>query len=136
MRFVLVLLMLLAVSPARSQSAADIDSIETVIADQIAAFHHDDALAAFAFASPAIQTMFGTPGNFMAMVERGYPPVYRARDVRFGPLAVIDGQLTQKVELVGADGHAYLALYAMQQQPDGSWKINGCQLTKSDSLGA
>ena len=33
-----------------------------------------------------------------------------------------------KVFLVGPDGKSYVALYTLQRQPDGSWRINGCTL--------
>lgn len=135
MRFVFVLLMLLAPLAARAQTPADRSAIQSAIGGQLEAFRHDDGEAAFGFASPMIRGMFGSSGNFMAMVAHGYPPVYRPRDVQFADLVTIDGQLTQKVELIGPDGRAYLALYAMEQQPDGTWKINGCQLTESASVG-
>jgi hypothetical protein len=41
---------------------------------------------------------------------------------------VLGGQPTQAVLLVGPDRVPVLALYPMQQQPDGSWKTAGCYL--------
>ena len=32
----------------------------------------------------------------------------------------------------GPDGRPRIALYIMERQPDGSWKIDGCILTESD----
>jgi ketosteroid isomerase-like protein len=135
MRFVLGLLMLLAVSPAWAQSAEDASSIRSVISQQIEAFQHDDGAKAFSFAAPNIQGMFGTEQNFMAMVARGYQPVYRPRDVQFGTLADVDGTPTQRVDLIGPDGMAYTALYSMEKEADGSWKIAGCQILHSDKVG-
>jgi hypothetical protein len=43
-------------------------------------------------------------------------------------LTTLEGQPTQAVLLVGPDGVPVLALYPMQQQPDGSWKTAGCYL--------
>ncbi len=136
MRIVLALMFLLMASAAQAQSPGDRAAIETVITRQLDAFRQDDAQAAFAQASPMIQHMFGTPENFIAMVAHGYPPVYRPRQTTFGPLELQADQFIQKVEIVGPDGASYLALYAMERQPDGSWKIGGCQLTESESLGA
>jgi len=34
------------------------------------------------------------------------------------------------VRLTDADGRAWIALYPMQRQPDGSWRTNGCQLAR------
>ena len=41
----------------------------------------------------------------------------------------IDGRLTQLVNVVGPDGVARVALYFMERQADGSWRIGGCMLT-------
>ena len=136
MRVVLVLLMLLGVSPAWAQAPGEAAAIESVIGDQIEAFRRDDGVRAFGLASPMIQGMFQTPETFMAMVAHGYPPVFRPREVRYGALVTVDGVLTQQVHLIGPDGRAYLALYAMEKQADGSWKINGCELTEDESVGA
>jgi ketosteroid isomerase-like protein len=136
MRIVLGLLIALWAGAAHAQTGEDRMSIQSVITAQLEAFQHDDAGAAFEKASPMIQQLFGTPDNFIAMVQKGYPPVYRPRGSSFAGLEDgDDGQLIQKVELTGPDGRDYLALYIMQKQPDGSWKINGCQLTESEKVG-
>jgi uncharacterized protein DUF4864/tetratricopeptide repeat protein len=62
------------------------------------------------------------------MHTRRPPPVYRPRQVVFRDLTTLGGQPTQAVLLVGPDGVPVLALYPMQQQPDGSWKTAGCYL--------
>jgi len=66
----------------------------------------------------------------MDMVRRSYAVVYRPRSVAFEPALVIDGELVQPVRLTDADGRAWIALYPMQRQPDGSWRTNGCQLAR------
>jgi hypothetical protein len=117
---------------AEGVNAADRAAIRAVVEDQLAAFQRDDGAAAFAFASPGIQAEFGTVENFMAMVRSGYQPVYRPREVAFGDAtAGDDGRIVQRVELVGPDGVPVVALYTMEQQPDGSWRIAACRLTKS-----
>lgn len=114
----------------------DQGAIRQVIQDQIAAFRRDDAGTAFGFASPGIQRMFGNSANFMDMVRRGYAPVYRPRGVAFGDLVEIDGRTVQKVRLVGPDGSAARALYTMERQADGSWRIDGCTLQPDEAVGA
>jgi hypothetical protein len=110
-------------------TAADRTAIRTVIERQIEAFRQDDAVSAFAFASPEIRAKYGTPDMFMAAVKIFYAPVYRPRRTGgFVNLYVMDGQLTQPVLLVGPHGEFVVALYAMQRQPDGDWKILGCSL--------
>ena len=113
-------------------SEADRAAIRLVIERQIEAFRRDDGAAAFGLAAPAIRRQFGTPENFLGMVARGYRPVYRPSDVAFGALVEIEGKLVQRVTVVGPDGRPVLALYIMEQQPDGTWLINGCILAESD----
>lgn len=118
-------------------SAQDRDTIQHVIQNQMEAFRHDDGPAAFAFASPGIQAQFGgDPDTFMAMVRRGYQPVYRPRSSAFGPVTTDGGQVVQRVEVVGPDGASRGALYFMEHESDGSWRISGCVLTDSPSVGA
>jgi hypothetical protein len=112
--------------------ATDRAAIRAVVEEQLAAFQRDDERAAFRLASPTIQQQFKSSGNFMRMVRSGYKAVYRPRDVQFGEIETVDGNIIQRVELVGPDGAPALAHYVMQRQPDGSWRINGCFLTASE----
>ena len=125
-----------APQPASDIGAADRGKIKSVIADQIAAFRRDDAATAFGFAAPNIQAMFGSPERFLSMVRDSYQPVYRPSDVAFGELVRIDGRLTQLVQVVGPDGAPRLALYFMERQPDGAWRIGGCVLTTGQGAAA
>ena len=43
-------------------------------------------------------------------------------------IMAIDGQVVQPVRMIDGEGRAWLALYPMQRQPDGSWRTNCCQL--------
>jgi len=116
------------VRAAEPPDATDSASIRAVIDSQIAAFRRDDGEAAFGYAAPTIQRMFGTVDHFMAMVRGGYQPVYRPQTYRFGTLTVMDDVIVQKVHIVGPDGSAVTAFYIMEQQPDGTWRIAGCSL--------
>lgn len=143
MRRLACLLALLVLLPATagaqtadSVGAADRTAIIDVIGSQIEAFRADRATEAFSYASPAIQRMFGDPQTFMDMVRTGYRPVYRPRTVEFLDLVDTPGGLTQRVLFVGPDGTVVIAHYFMQRQPDGSWKINGVQLTRGEAQAA
>ena len=140
MRFILAaafaLLLAPAVPRAEDVGAADAAAIKQVIADQLAAFQRDDAAGAYAFASPGIKTMFPTPDVFMGMVKQGYMPVYRPQKVEFLGLGTETGVIVQEVYLVGPDGQPVVARYTMERQPDGSWKISGCTLTRTPDLSA
>ncbi|MGH8727996.1 MAG: DUF4864 domain-containing protein [Burkholderiales bacterium] len=105
--------------------------VRGVIEHQLDAFAHDDAETAFSFASPKIQKLFQTPASFMAMVKADYQAVYRPRSVNFLKPAVVEGRALQPVQLLGPDSVAMVAIYTMEEQTDGTWKIDGCELTPS-----
>ncbi len=128
----LVLVFLAGTAVAAEPTAADRGAIRQVIESQMSAFRQNDAAAAFRFAAPGIQAMFGTPDNFIRMVESGYPPVYRPREVEFRDIVTRDDLIVQKVLIVGPDGRPVLALYTMEMQPDGTWRIAGCRLVEVD----
>ena len=109
-------------------SDKDRASIRQVIQSQMDAFQADDAGTAFSFAAPSIQDQFGDASRFIAMVKRGYMPVYRPRDVEFSEILEIRGKPTQRVVVVGPENGVFSAYYMMEQQPDGSWRISGCVL--------
>lgn len=130
-KVVLIMGLVLFVSAAaRAQSDADRAAIKQVIASQIMAFRQDDAAAAYSYAAPSIRMMFPSPEVFMEMVRAGYGAVYRPQSFDFGPLDTSDGQLVQPVRLVGPDGQPMVALYVMEQQPGGEWKIAGVYMLK------
>jgi Domain of unknown function (DUF4864) len=129
----LILLTVGAAGAARAEmSEADRGEIRQIIENQIAAFQRDDGATAYSYASPTIQGLFPTVDRFMAMVRGGYQPVYRPRSVTFGPIGETPSGPTQRVFLTGPDGRNWVAIYALERQPDGTWKINGCTLVKDD----
>lgn len=118
-------------------AAADPEStaFKAVVAAQADAFRRDDWTAAFGYASPSIQAQFGSAERFRQMVLGAYTAVARPRVFEFEPAATIGGRPTQPVFVVGPDGIAQRALYFMERQPDGSWRIDGCVLLPlSDKL--
>ena len=125
----------LIVAPARAAdgpiSAADGEAIHQVVEGQLTAFQHDDGEKAFSYAAPTIHEIFQSSENFMNMVRSGYAPVYRPRKVEFGIIETIDGSPVQHVFLVGPDGTNLDALYYMEHETDGSWRIKGCELKAS-----
>jgi hypothetical protein len=128
-----VFALILFAAGSRGQTAAvpsdaDRAAIRDVISRQLEAFQRDDATAAFGFAAPSIQAMFGDPDHFMDMVRRGYQPVYRPHSVQFGELDIVHGEVVQQVDLIGPDGVPALALYKMEHEADGGWRIAGCVL--------
>jgi Domain of unknown function (DUF4864) len=137
---VLLALLLAGVPAARAATPgpapADATAIRRVIEAQLAAFQRDDGGEAFSYAAPAIQQQFGTPERFMRMVREGYAPVYRPRQVIFEELVVQDGRWVQPLLVTAQDSRVLVALYTMERQPDGSWRIGGVVLLASRAQGA
>jgi Domain of unknown function (DUF4864) len=107
----------------------DVAAAENVIRAQAEAFARDDAATAYSYAAPALHEMFPNADIFMSMVRKGYVPVYRHKSFEFGEARALDGKVAVKVRIVDADGIPWDALYTLQQQGDGSFKITGCLLT-------
>lgn len=119
----------IAFSPLTAR-ADDISTAQSVIREQEQAFVHDDATAAYSYAAPAIKQIFPAPDIFMSMVQNGYAPVYRHRSFEFGESKIEGSSVAQRVHIIDANGEAWEALYTLEQQTDGSYKITGCSLLK------
>ena len=119
---------------ARAEDAPtplDWQAIKDVVGQQLAALRKGDGPRAFAFASPALQTQFDNPENFMRMVHAGYQPLIDARYDELLEGAVIDGRVIQPLRLVLRDDRVLVALYTMQKDDAGRWRIAGCMLAPS-----
>ena len=131
MRALLIVALLFGlVAPAAAFSDADRAAVEGVISRQLDAFLADDGPIAYSFAAPNITARFPNEAIFMEMVRQGYRPVYRPASRAFGELKETEGGIAQSVDIVDGDGLEWTALYTLERQPDGSWKITGCYLMK------
>ena len=115
-------------SPAR---ADDVGAAQDVIRAQEQAFGRDDAAGAYSYAAPAIRQIFPQADIFMSMVQHGYAPVYRHKSFEFGDGKTEGSSVAQRVHIIDANGEAWEALYTLEQQADGSYKITGCSLLKA-----
>jgi hypothetical protein len=120
----------LAIASAAIAQSLQETAIRGVISRQLEAMNRGDGVAAFALASPAIQSLFGDATNFMRMVERGYPQVYRSRNHRFLKLDSLEGRLVQRV-LIESNAGTVVARYEMVEI-DGAWRINGCTIEQTE----
>src|SRR5512132_4275143 len=130
LRVPLLSLLPLFASAQPTITATDARAVREVIEAQLDAFQKDDAPRAFSYATAGIREAFRTPENFLEMVRTSYPAVYRPKTVKFEAPQLIDDVLVQPVRLTDGDGRAWIALYPMQLEPDGTWRINGCQLAR------
>ena len=128
---VTVLFLLLTATTAGAVEEADRSAIRGVIESQLEAFKRDDAAGAFAHAAPNIKERFGTEERFLSMVREAYKPVHRPRAYNMGKLEETHVGPTQYVQIQDAEGEDWTAVYTVERQPDGSWKITGCYLQKA-----
>lgn len=116
-------------------ASAAADPIEDVIVSQLEAFNARDADSAFAFASPMIKRLFGTPENFGSMVERGYPMVWDNDFVRFLDRQEYTGGVFQRLLISDIDGVPYILEYKMIPSDNG-WQIDGVDILPAPQVGA
>ena len=123
----------LHVSAFAQPSTMSVVAAKAAIQGQLAAFAKDDAELAFSFAAPSIQAVFKTPQNFVDMVIRSYPVVYRPVRVIYMKPQSAGQDLLLPVQMTDAKGISWIANYTLQQQPDGKWLISGCVLSEDGS---
>lgn len=112
----------------------EVKSAQKSIDGQLRAFQQDNGALAYSFAAPNITRMYPTPEAFMGMVTNGYPPVRKPQSFSFGksqetgPTSIV-----QQVMIVGSDGKDYEAVYMLELQPDGVYRIISCSLRAAAS---
>jgi hypothetical protein len=119
-------------SKALALDEADRMAARAAITRQVEAFGRDDAGAAYAQAAPGIQALFPTPEVFLGMVRTQYRAVYRHRSFAFADTRETGGDaLRQDARIQDQDGIDWEAEYGVERQPDGTWRITGCRLTRA-----
>ena len=130
MRRLILLFAFLTACTLPAAAADDTATAQSIIRSQVEALGRDDAATAYSYASPGIHQRFPQANVFMSMVQQNYPPVYRHKSFEFGEVRAADGKIAQAVRIIDADGVPWDALYTLEQQDDGSFKISGCTLIK------
>ena len=127
---VVIVLTLLGSLTGKADQKEDAAAMRSVIQAQLDAFARNDAVKAYAQASPEIQSIFPTTEHFMTMVRQDYSALIAPAVIDF--LGVVDdsGRPVFQVLVEGRDGRRWMAFYTMVQLNDASWRIGGCVLTK------
>lgn len=134
-RISLAFFLVLSTLTAAFAGDAEVKAAQSVIDGQLKAFQAGDGNRAYSFAAPSIKRMFPSAEMFMGMVETGYQPVFKPQSYRFGEAQEMSGtSVAQRVMIVGPDGKEYEALYQLELQPDGMFRITGVSLRASQSL--
>lgn len=114
---------------------AGVQAAQSSIEAQLKAFLADDNATAYSYAAPNVKKVFPTLDIFMNMVTSGYKPVQKPQSYYFGKFEWMSGTtIAQQVLLVGPDGKDYEALYTLELQPDGVWRITGVSLKASNTV--
>ena len=118
------------IGPAKAQTigSAETGAAQEVIRDQLTAFQTREHDRAFSHAAPNIRSMFGDTERFIQMVKSGYAAIYNSRSFSFARTRSEAGVFFQEVIIVDPQGKEWQAIYSMQKQSDGSWKIRGVQM--------
>jgi hypothetical protein len=73
-----------------------------------------------------VRQAIGSSGRFLAMVRGAYPMVYRHASVTFHKAERDKESVLQLVEIRDDESKSWLALFALEWQPDATWRISGC----------
>lgn len=112
-------------------AASEADAVRQVVVAQLQAFAEDDADSAFATATPGVREAIGNPLRFLAMVRGAYPMVYRPAAVTFLKPEEDSGIVLQMVHITDDNDKSWIALFALERQPDASWRISGCAVAEN-----
>lgn len=121
-----------AQEPVTALTRADRSAIQAVIALQLKALAADDDAGAFALAAPEVRRQFGSAEAFTDMVRKGYQPLLRNQSTTFLEAAIVEDDVIQPMRIVNRDGTVVIALFSMERQSNGDWRVYGCQLAPSD----
>ena len=112
---------------------AEWSAIKEVIGGQLLALKAGDGSKAMTYSVPGIRRQFRSPEGFMRMVRDGYGALLTARTSTFLKGAVVDGIKVQPLQLVLPDNSVVVALYRMEKQKDGAWRIAACVIAPSQA---
>ncbi|MGV3741660.1 MAG: DUF4864 domain-containing protein [Burkholderiaceae bacterium] len=117
-----------AIAQESTASTAQAQAITQVVRLQLAAFAEDDAEKAFSLATAETQSLAGTPTELLRVIKRRFAPVYRHRQALFSEPEIIGTHGLQVVQLIDHENLVWIAIYQVEREADGTWKVDGCQL--------
>lgn len=115
-------------------SAADAVAIHDAVRTQMNALSNDDADGAFELTTQEKRHLIGSSDRFLRMMKEEYNPLYRHLGVIFSSPEIVDGDAVQVVRVTDGAGKVWLAVFWMQQEGDGVWKIDGCHLLGTSTV--
>ena len=113
---------------------SDAEAIHTVVQQQLNALLIDDETRAFDMASVQARAFFGSASNFLEVIKTHYGPIYRHRIAQFSEAHTVGNITLQPVRVTANDSRVWLAIYRMERDAGGAWKIDGCQLLPTANI--
>lgn len=110
----------------------DVLQIRRLVRDQLAAFRAGDSGVAFDMCTDTIRETFGSAVELMSTISSNYPALVAPRQVHFGEFVITPDGLAVLLFLVGTDLVTREALYLVQQDERGCWRVNGCMMTDEE----
>ncbi len=133
----LALVLMLAV-PAHADESDTPDArraaAHALLAEHLHALARDDAATAYAHLAPNLQAIFPTPGEFLDIVRSRFAPVYQPKRFEFREGFETGDHMVVPVYLVGRHDGTALAIYGLQRQENGDWRITACNLAGAPPL--
>ena len=121
-------------SAAGEVSREDRLAIRAVVQSQLEALAQDNAEAAFALATADSRNRLGNSDIFLQIIKQRFTPIYRHQLAIFSIPEIIAGRMVQVVRLTDKESAVWLAVYQMQKESDGTWKIAGCRLIETATV--
>jgi hypothetical protein len=121
-------------SKAQESDGKAVQAVTLVVQSQLLAFADDDAETAFSLATKSTQKLAGTPNDFLKVIKQRFTPIYRHRNALFSEPEIIEGHALQVVQLIDHDNLVWIAIYEVEREADGAWKIDGCQLFETNTM--
>jgi hypothetical protein len=117
-----------------SVNPSDAVAIHAVVQRQLSALLSDDEAGAFDAASADARAFFGSASNFLQAMKTYYSPIYRHRYAHFSKARTVGKLILQPVRVTASDSSVWLAVYRMEREAGGNWKIDGCQLLPTGNV--
>jgi hypothetical protein len=106
-----------------------------VISAHLEALGQDDAITAYEHLAPNVREVFPTAAVFLKVVQHHYTPLYHVRYVEFRDGFETGNNIVVPVYVINEDDLTAIAIYGLQQQADGAWRITTCNLAGAPPLG-
>lgn len=114
--------------------AKDWRAIRQVVEEQLKALKSGNGERAMNYASLPLRAQFRSPENFLRMVRAGYAPLLDAHHTQFLEGSIVEGAVLQPLQLVLPDDSVLVAIYQLEKQDDGQWRIAGCAIAPSKAI--